>query len=1092
MISAWLYLILCLPLANDDCVTLFEIGQFDGKREDLSASCDYSQDPLYVVGLSSPEKDWPAIHTGPLDLWAGGRPHTYSVCFDLARVPEEGNATLRIDTVDCYLIAPELAIRLNDTLVGTHAIPWGAPFAKPEGYAGFPYSFSVEIPGRYFKEGGNRLDIVSEGGCFLYYDALRLEGAPGFLVAPPAARTYIQSVAAPTLLMEESGRRVQPVVTAIQHFGDPIETTLRITGEKEQKFELGAGRHVIESMVPAVACPTDVTVAVGSIEARVHLLPVRDWEVHLLHFTHLDIGYTHTQAEVEQKQIGYLDQAQALIDESAHLPREARFRWLPEALFAVDGYLQQASPEKRESFLRHARADRISLSASYANELTGLLSDEELYRNLEFAVELREEHGVPIDSLMLTDVPGCTWGMVQAMADCGIRYLSLGPNPNHRIGTTRRWDDRPFYWVSPCGTKRVLCWMTPGYGWFRSGAGDRPVEMFKGSPLLDYLKRLESGGYPYALVNLRYDVEADNGHPDPSLPAAVKTWNETYLSPKLVLSSPHQVFSELERRHGDRLPAVRGDFTPYWEDGAASTAMHTGFNRRAAEKLVQAETLWTLLDTEGYPRERFRDAWRKVVLFDEHTWGSWNSISAPDAPFSQEQAAFKKQLAIDALRRSQELIDGATGGKDGGQVIEVFNTLSWTRSDVVAIDSTAGNIVKDAAGNTVPSQRLSSGKLAFLARDVPALGSARFRLEPGTAVEEGAVRAEGATLTNGLIDVSLDPATGAICSLRMAGSPLEFVDQNAGAGLNEYIYVEGRRAENQRRVDPDTVELRVVDHGPLVGMIEVRSKAPGADALVRFVRIVHGQARVDLVDVVDKQAIREKEGVFFAFPFNVQDGEVRMDMPFAVVRPEKDQIPGSCKNFFAVQRWVDVSCDDHGVTLATIDAPLIQLGAISTDVLDDSGWLEHVEASPTFFSYVMNNYWETNYQADQGGPARFEYSLAPHRGLFNQTWAQRFGWERQQPLVAVAARPDAPPERKSAFTISAPGVVLTSLRATRDGKGWLARLYAASGKPESFSLTVNRGAKSRLYQSGPDEARGSPIADPISLPAYGVITLRIE
>ena len=67
---------------------------------------------------------------------------------------------------------------------------------------------------------------------------------------------------------------------------------------------------------------------------------------------------------------------------------------------------------------------------------------------------------------------------------------------------------------------------------------------------------------------------------------------------------------------------MRGDFTPYWEDGAGSSAHETAINRNAAERLVQAETLLAMLNPAKYPAEQFADAWRNVLLYDEHTWGA--------------------------------------------------------------------------------------------------------------------------------------------------------------------------------------------------------------------------------------------------------------------------------------------------------------------------------------------------------------------------------------------------------------------------------------------------------------------------------------
>jgi hypothetical protein len=81
------------------------------------------------------------------------------------------------------------------------------------------------------------------------------------------------------------------------------------------------------------------------------------------------------------------------------------------------------------------------------------------------------------------------------------------------------------------------------------------------------------------------------------------------------------MFEEFERRYGNKVPKFRGDFIPYWEDGAGSSARETSINRQATERLVQAETLWAMLNPAGYPDDKFSDAWRDVILYDEHTLG---------------------------------------------------------------------------------------------------------------------------------------------------------------------------------------------------------------------------------------------------------------------------------------------------------------------------------------------------------------------------------------------------------------------------------------------------------------------------------------
>jgi hypothetical protein len=97
---------------------------------------------------------------------------------------------------------------------------------------------------------------------------------------------------------------------------------------------------------------------------------------------------------------------------------------------------------------------------------------------------------------------------------------------------------------------------------------------------------------------------------------------------------------------------------------------------------------------------------------------------------------------------------------------------------------------------------------------------------------------------------------------------------------------------------------------------------------------------------------------------------------------------------------VDVSNREWGVTLSTVDAPLIQMGEIRSDPIV-AGWVEKAEPSATLYSYVMNNYWETNYRAAQDDEVSFRYSVAAH-GPFDEERAGRFGLEEARPLVVRA------------------------------------------------------------------------------------------
>ena len=861
--------------------------------------------------------------------------------------------------------------------------------------------------------------------------------------------------------------------------------------------------------VPAVRQSTEVPIRVriaGNVAAELQttIEPVRDWAVYILHHTHLDIGYTHVQADVLKRQHAHIRRALEIIRQTADYPPEARFRWNPEGLWAVDEFLRTANEDERTAFLEAVRSGSIGLDAFYANVLTGLCRPEELFELLRWARDLRQEHDVTIESAMITDIPGYTWGVVPTLAQSGVRYLSLGPNRAHRVGRTlAAWGDKPFYWQSPCGQHKVLCWMAgQGYSWFHGTArttesfgGRELTSSFDGQRLLGYLSQLEAEGYPYDLVQLRYSVDTDNGPPDPGLPELVRAWNEKYASPRLALTTTHALFRELEQRYADAIPTVSGDFTPYWEDGAASSTHETAVNRAAAERLVQAETLWTLLRPAEFPGEEFDAAWREVVLFDEHTWGSWNSISEPESPFTRQQWNTKRRFVLEGERRSRALIDAATAKlappDDAVTRFAVFNTSSWTRGEVIILPADwkrAGDRVTDADGRPVVSQRLRTGELAVLVQDVPPLGTAVYRLSPGEPHAGATVQVSGTRLTNERLTVEIDPQTGTVSSLRDRASDVELVDPNAVGGLGDYLYVAGRKPDKPQR--SVLMRIETVEAGPLVGSVRIEAQAPGCDRFSREVRLTAGADYAEMTVRLDKQAVYDPEAVYVAFPFAVSQPLARVDLAWAIARPEEDQLPGACRNYFTAQRWVDVSNDAYGVTLATIDAPLIEIGELTTDATV-VGWRERATHSSLLYSYLMNNYWETNYLAAQPGLATIRYALRPH-GRFDATAAKRFGIERSQPLIVAPLGAGRTPPSEPPVRVAPTDVIVSRLRAIDGDRVLMLRLFNASPRVQRANLEWPTADTRRVWLSSPCGKRRDAATTPIEIPPWGVVTLRCE
>jgi hypothetical protein len=915
-------------------------------------------------------------------------------------------------------------------------------------------------------------------------------------------------------LVRKDGRLFQIVRVEMSHLGAPGGALVSCGGEKA-RLALGLGYNALEFLLPAVDKETRVAIEValddGSVRrGELALEPVVPREIWLLPHSHVDIGYSSPQPAVEKDHWRYLGEAIALARKSAGNPAGARFKWNTEQTWAYETWYRQAGEAERAAFLAALRDGSIGLQATLAGVLTGLCHPEELFPLTSFAREMGKRAGVAVDSVMVTDIPGQSWSFMRALAESGIKYVSSGPNympslfdGGDRVGwLLKTWGDKPFYWLSPSGRERLLFWVAGrGYSWFH-GLNMGSLAKAPRYRIFEYMDELAAEGYPYSMVQVRYTIGGDNGPPDPALADYVKTWNETYASPKIVIATASEMFAEFERRHGTSVPEVRGDLSGYWEDGAASTARETAMSRTSANRLVQAEALWSVLGRDEFPAEKDAKAWREVVLFSEHTWGAHDSVSDPDGEGPRAQWEYKKAFAERAGQISREILEAAAGraaapaGKSGRRAIDVVNTCSWPRTDLVIVPQTlceAGDLVEDESGAPVPSQRLRTGELAFVARDVPGLGARRYILSGGrSGATSGA-----ATAANepglGPLGWAIDPESGHLRSLvwKAGGKERELVDTSRFPGLGHYLYVPGVDPAKAITASPGSFEYG--ERGPVVTSVIVKSDAPGASALVREYRRVHALDRLDIAVTIDKKPVREKEGVHIAFPFAVPGATVRVDTGWAWVRPEADQIEGACRDFLCARDSVDVSNGEFGVTWTSLDAPLVEFGSLTDETPRESErrvWRRKLEPSTTLFSYAMNNYWHTNYKADQEGPMTLRYAVSPHLGSDPAT-ARKLAAEASTPLIPVAADADRPAPRFP-LTVEPGPVVATSLKPAADGRSWLLRLYNASDRPAPVRLSGEAVARGRVFLSDIDGAAGPRLSSPPDLPPSGILTLLIH
>ena len=551
---------------------------------------------------------------------------------------------------------------------------------------------------------------------------------------------------------------------------------------------------------------------------------------------------------------------------------------------------------------------------------------------------------------------------------------------------------------------------------------------------------LSGSGVKYLSLGTNY------GPTDPFLPDMVVQWNK-----------------EFESLYGHVLPTVRGAFTGYWEDGAASSAKMTGLNRQNAGNASIINSLAVLKNNNEDLSDQIYELWRKILLYDEHTWGAYNSISEPESDFALQQWAVKSSYARDAALQAHKMRDDILNidsrwRDNTGRVenrltkVEIINTHSWPVTAAIEIHPSwgpAGTTVRDENGNKVASQLMSIGHIYFIAENVPPLASKIYFFSGDATAKPGKTK-QGNIIENDLFILKVNESDGSIKSLTDRRNNIELVNNSELPGLNSYFYVEGRSPEI--KYSPSEASVEVIEEGDLLSVIKTESAAPGCENITNYYTLVKGIEKVYITTVTDKKKIYMQEGVHLGFPFNIPGGDIHIDLALGVYEPDADQAEGACKNYFTPEGWVD-------------DTP----------------------ESQTIYSYIMNNYWETNYLAAQEGYITFRYVLHPH-GMFNSAISEKRATEESERLVVV---PESSSDRgmEPLFRINNDNIICITLIPTEDG--YLIRLYNTGGVPEKLEISW-RDKPEQVWFSDFDGKTTGSYENGTMVPGYGIRTIKVS
>jgi hypothetical protein len=211
---------------------------------------------------------------------------------------------------------------------------------------------------------------------------------------------------------------------------------------------------------------------------------------------------------------------------------------------------------------------------------------------------------------------------------------------------------------------------------------------------------------------------------------------------------------------------------------------------------------------------------------------------------------------------------------------------------------------------------------------------------------------------------------------------------------------------------------------------------------------------------------------------------MRYDLAYGYCRPELDQAPGSNKNFLAMEHWLDISGENSGITVFCPDAPLFEAGDITMDEIV-YGWVDTIPATQTFYSYLMNNYWETNYAASQEGKCTSRYILMPNAG-FDPAAAEKTATGIRQPLITRKGS-GMQKEKSPLVSLRNKELIITSIKPLNQGKEVLISIYNAGNRMEKPEF---ENSFKSIFITDPDGLKSLPFPGKESIAPGGNIYLK--
>ncbi len=760
-----------------------------------------------------------------------------------------------------------------------------------------------------------------------------------------------------------------------------------------------------------------------------------------------------------------------------------------------------------------------------------LISAESMVRQVFYGQRYaKEKFGELMRVAWLPDTFGFGWQLPQILLQGGVDYF---------VTQKLRWNDTTefphgaFWWEGLDGTK-IFSMMSPPIGesiesvkmasyafdWqvktglqdalWLPGVGDHGggptrdmlevAKRWKMSPFfpklefakaVDYLSLIESQFLPeVATTRTESDVlESDNQE-------NLRARELSKLSAMKDANPPISQLKTIPRT----LPVWKDELYLEFHRGCYTTrADQKCQNRRCEELLYQAEllsSLATICTGAVYPKSELESAWKQILFNQFHDILPGSAIAQVYADANRAFAEVDRtcrEILLKSLDAISAQISLPNPPQPDAQPILIFNTLNWSRSEVVAVPlpdvADSAWKIYDFSGQPLASQivrgdRLpSQSTLLFWANNLPAVGYQLFWLcredaetvDNASASPETEKKTELSELTYGIaqkntpgqethfaaaemvvenefIRATVDGKTGDLSSIWDKVNNREVL--NAAGGNQLQAFQDSGQYWDAWNIDPNyethqlpapiLKDISWVEQGEIRQSLRVARQIGKSEFCQDYI-VEIGSPLLKIKTVADWQETHVL--VKAAFGLNVEADFATCEIPGgAIARTTKPQTPAEkAKWEVPILRWTDISNDGFGVSL-----------------LNDCKYGCDLQPNRIRLTLLRGSTWPDE-QADVG-VSEFTCAVYPHAGNWQEAGTVRRGYELNLPLLVKVLPKLEKNDRKTLpavgkfLDLSAGNLVLMAFKQSQDDSNvWILRCCESEGKETVLEFKSDLG-----------------------------------